>query len=337
MKMSFSKILIGVLFVGLFSPAYGQVGRIWGKVTDDKGEPIADAEIEIQAQDVKRSYKLKSKKDGSFLHAGVHYQGSYRVIVRKEGYRGAYAEGIRPALGDSDRGEIDLVMRPGEAQKLAFELTDAEKEEMIKNRDEAIKQQANFAAIQSGFDTGVEAYNAGNYEIAINSFLEVNTKDASQPTIWAHLANSYEKLKQYDEAQNAYEKAIGLRPEEAAFHQNLGNILAAKGEADAANAAYEKAAQLAAILDPGAAAATYYNMGVTHINAGKNEAAADALNKAIQIDPTHSESYYQLGIVMLGLGKMDEAVSNLQKYVDLAPEGPNAETAQALVEQLKGS
>jgi len=337
MKMSFSKILIGVLFIGLFSPLYGQVGRIWGTVKDDKGEPVAAAEIEIQALEVKRSYKLKTKEDGTFLHAGVHYMGSYRVIVRKEGFQGAYAEGIRPSLGNGDTGEVDFVMKPGEARKLAFELTEAEKKEMIENRDEAIKQQANFAAIQGGFDTGVEAYNAGNYEIAIDSFLEVNTKDASQPTVWAHLANSYEKLKKYDEAQSAYEKAIELKPEEAAFYQNLGNILAAQGEAEAANASYEKAAQLAATLDPGAAAATYYNMGVTHINAGNNEAAADALNKAIQTDPNHSESYYQLGIVMLGFGKMDEAVGNLQKYVDLAPEGPNAETAQALVEQLKGS
>ncbi len=336
MKSSFSKILIGMLFIGLFSPLYGQVGRIWGKVTDDTGEPIGEAEIEIQAMNIKRNYKLKTRKDGSFLHAGIHYQGSYRVIVRKEGFQGAYAEGVRPSLGESDRGQIDLVMRAGEARKLAFELTDEEKATMIRDQREAEKERAAFAAIQGQFNAGVEAYNAGSYEAAIDSFVAVAEKDSSQPTVWAHLANSYENLKKYDEAQDAYEKAIELRPEEAAFHQNLGNILAAKGDSEAANKSYEKAAQLATELDPGAAAATYYNMGVTHINAGDNDAAAAALNKAIETDPNHAEAYYQLGIVMLGLGKMDEAVSHLQKYVEITPDGPNAETAKALVDQLKG-
>jgi tetratricopeptide (TPR) repeat protein len=84
------------------------------------------------------------------------------------------------------------------------------------------------------------------------------------------------------------------------------------------------------------AAVSYYNMGVTYINAGKNQDAADVLKKAIEMDPKHAESHYQLGITLIGLNDMEGAMEHLKKYVELSPNSENAPVAKALIEQLGG-
>jgi tetratricopeptide (TPR) repeat protein len=75
-------------------------------------------------------------------------------------------------------------------------------------------------------------------------------------------------------------------------------------------------------------------MGVTFINSGKSEEAIEALNKALEADPGYADAHYQLGISMLGTGQMEESADHLKKYLELAPQGPNAEVAKQLVEQL---
>jgi len=99
---------------------------------------------------------------------------------------------------------------------------------------------------------------------------------------------------------------------------------------------YQKAAEIGAAGDPKDAAMSFYNMGVTYINAGKNQEASEALTKAIKFDPTYSEAYYQLGLTLLGLGKMDEALTNLKKYVEMSPQSDNAAVAKELIKQLGG-
>jgi len=131
-------------------------------------------------------------------------------------------------------------------------------------------------------------------------------------------------------------RRLELEPENASYYQNLGSVYAAMGQAEKAREIYEKAASMSSELDPKAAAVNYYNMGVTYINAGKNQEASEALKKALELDPTHGESHYQLGIVNLGLGDMEGAIQELKKYIEVEPNGPNVPVAQELISSLGG-
>ncbi len=132
----------------------------------------------------------------------------------------------------------------------------------------------------------------------------------------------------------AYQKAIDLAPEDPTLYQNMGGLYASMGDTEKARELYQKAVSLSAYGDPKDAAVNYYNMGVTFINSGKSEEAIEALNKALEADPAYAEAHYQLGISMLGTGQMEESAGHLKKYLELAPQGPNAEVAKQLVEQL---
>jgi tetratricopeptide (TPR) repeat protein len=340
MKLRISILILMVTaFIFLVSPGetYAQLGYIHGEITAADGTPIKDAKIRIEGMNTARKYSLKTDKNGRYLHAGVNLQGIYRIIVEAEGFQTDYVEGVKPGFGrDDERGIHNFTLNPGEARKLAFEMTDEEIERIRKQNEEAQKNAEKLEAVREVFNAGVTAYNGGDYETAAKSFEEVIETDAEQPAVWANLGNCYSKLDDNEKAMNAYQKAIELDPENASYLQNLGSIYAAMGQADKARETYEKAATMSASLDPKAAAINYYNMGVTYINAGKNQEASDALKKAIELDPTHGESHYQLGIVNLGLGDMEGAIGELKKYIEIDPNGANVAVAQELIKQLGG-
>ncbi len=334
-KFTLATALISICLTGLAPTLMAQVGRVSGLVTDDQGNPLKDVQIRIEGMDIKRNYKLKTGKDGKFIHAGVVVQGRYRVIAEKEGYQTDYVEGVKPSYGD-DAGFVEFKLKPGEGGLLAFEISDEERAKIEKQNEEARKQREAFEAVKSTFEAGMKAYDTEDYELAASKFKEAAAEDATQKAVWANLGNAQAKLGQNQEAVESYKKAIALDPQDAALHQNLGNLYSTIGKTDLAKASYEKAATLGAVSDPTGAAVTYYNLGVTYINENKTKEAAEALQKALEYDETYAEAHYQLGLTWLGLGQMEDAVKHLKRYLELTPNGPNAATAQALIESLGG-
>src|SRR5690606_37992350 len=334
-----SSILLGLVLLGLQSGvSFAQVGVIHGTVVDEQGNPIEDVLIRIEGMEVSRKYKVETNKDGEYLHAGVSLQGTYRVIAEKEGYRTAYVEGV-PAGFDrnEERGKVDFTLTKGEGPTPDFDMTDEQRQKLEEEQKKAAERAKKMEAVRESFNAGVQAYNAGDYEGAVESFNQARQQDAEQPALWANLGNSYSRLNRNEEALKAYEKAIELDPNNASFYRNVGSIHAQLGNAEEAKKMYEKSIELsgAAGGDPKETAVSYYNMGVTFINAGQTQEAAEALRKAVEADPSHAEAHYQLGITLVGLNEVDEAITHFQKYLELAPGTENAQVAEALIQQLK--
>jgi len=331
----FALLVLPVFWSG--TQVYAQLGFVTGEILDEQGNPVKDVTVRIEGMDTPRKYKVKSDKKGKYVHAGVAIQGLYRVIVEKDGFQTEYQEGIRPGFTrDDTRGIVNFKMKPGKSGPMAFEMTPEQIEAAKKAQEEAQKQAAALESVRADFNAGIAAFNAGQFAEAAAAFEKVVAVEPNQAVIWANLAASYSKGNQTQKAIDAYDKAIALEPENASYYQNQGSAYATLGNQEKARELYEKAATLAATASPKDAAVNYYNMGVTYINAGKNQEAADALQKAIAADPTHAEAHYQLGITYIGLGKMDDAMKMLKKYVEMAPAADNAEVAKALIQQLGG-
>ena len=77
-----------------------------------------------------------------------------------------------------------------------------------------------------------------------------------------------------------------------------------------------------------------YNEGVILWNGGKIPDAKAKFQAAIAANANHAESHYQLGMALVNEGKLAEAGAEFNTYLKLAPEGPNAATAKALIAQL---
>jgi tetratricopeptide (TPR) repeat protein len=133
---------------------------------------------------------------------------------------------------------------------------------------------------------------------------------------------------------DAYGKAIALKPEDAATHNNYALALVqAKKIPDA------QAAQ----LDPANAGKYYYNLGAVLTTANQSDAAVEAFQKAIAADPNYADAYYQYGVSLVSKasygadGKVTPVpgtVEALQKYLALAPTGQFAQPAKDMLTTL---
>ena len=55
----------------------------------------------------------------------------------------------------------------------------------------------------------------------------------------------------------------------------------------------------------------------------------------VAANPNHAEAHYQLGMALVNEGNLAGAATEFETYLKIAPAGPNAAQAKALVAQLK--
>ena len=355
--------LIGWLCLALGAvPLMAQFGQMHGTVKGDDGQPLANAVISIDREDIRGHYEVKTDKNGKFFHAGLPY-GTYSVSVMRDGEKFFTLGGFQTRGSEAAMVEIDLqqermrveaaaqgVEIPEEqGGKLTQEQMEAlqkaakEREEQIKKRQELMGQ----------YGSGMAAMEAKDYDAAITAFEAAVAVDPTQDVLLAQIGEAYrakasqaktaeEKKAFFDKSLVAYQKSLELKPTDASYHNNFALALASAGKGEEAKAELRKAAQ----LDPPNAGRYYFNLGALLVNTGQSQAAADAFRLATEADPKSADAYFQLGVTLTGLASVDSStgkvvpvpgtVEALQKYVELAPNGPNAAAAKSLLETMGG-
>ncbi len=82
-------------------------GQISGKVTDEKGAPLAGAVVVLNAPQMMMARTVTSDASGIW-RAALLPPGDYRIVVSKPGYRGKTAQGVRLGVGASLNQEFCL-------------------------------------------------------------------------------------------------------------------------------------------------------------------------------------------------------------------------------------
>jgi tetratricopeptide (TPR) repeat protein len=190
---------------------------------------------------------------------------------------------------------------------------------------------------------------AKDYDAAIASFEKAKEMDANQHVIWGNLADAYaaaaktktgaDQQALLDKGMESYKKAIELKPDDAAYHNNYALLLAQSKKSDEALVELTKAAQ----LDPTSAGKYYYNGGAVLVNLGQSEPAGAMFKKAIEADSNYADAHYQYGIYLIGKatttpdGKIvppDGTKEEFMKYLELKPDGSYAEPAKAMLQSM---
>lgn len=94
---------------------------------------------------------------------------------------------------------------------------------------------------------GLEHFNRGNYGISQRYFKDAVEKAPKDVTAWVGLAASYDKLRRFDLADQAYAQAIRLGGETVQILNDQGYSLMLRGNLNGARRKFEKAYS----LDPG--------------------------------------------------------------------------------------
>ena len=354
--------ILPALLLSLGAVATAQVGSLQGRVTED-GQGVKDAQILIERTDVKGNYKVKTRKKGDWFHAGLPL-GTYTVSLEMDGNIVDRVAGVKLGMGDNRPVNFDLTEiknRQAAAQasggaeppkEVLASMSPAERkkyEEELKKRQEQLTKNKE---LNEAFNLGMTAKREGNFQVAVEQLSKAAEIDATQDVVFANLADSQtawadkskgeEKQKLLADAIVSYQKAIELKPDAAAYYNNLGLAQIKSGANDEGQANLAKAAQ----MDPANGGKYYFNLGAVMVNSGNTDGAVDAFTKATEVDPNYAEAYYQLGTALVGKAETKEdgsiipapgTVEAYQKYLELSPSGPNAPSAQMMIQSLTGA
>jgi tetratricopeptide (TPR) repeat protein len=299
-------------------PAAAQsTGMVKGVVKDTQGQPVEGAKVMIEmAEGTSRRFETKSNKKGEFIQIGLP-SGAYKVTAEKEKLASNTAD-VRVRIGAT--AEANLVLgAPGAAA--------ASKEALAKN-----------AELKATLEAGIAASNAGNDDEAIEKFSHATELKPDCFDCFYNIGFLHSKKKDYDKAEAAYKKAIELKPDYSDAYNGLANVYNAQRKFDEAGVASSKAAELAgskAGALAGGNADALFNQGVILWNAGKIPEAKKQFEAVVAANPNHAEAHYQLGMALVNEGNLAAAANEFETYLKIAPTGPNAAQAKALVAQLK--
>jgi tetratricopeptide (TPR) repeat protein len=113
--------------------------------------------------------------------------------------------------------------------------------------------------------------------------------------------NELYKNKQYDKAADQYQKAADLNDKNSKAQYNLGDALYRSKKNDAAQKAFDAAAEIA--KEPGFKSKALYNKGVTYSRDKKLLESIDAYKKTLILNPADEEARENLQLALNELKK----------------------------------
>jgi tetratricopeptide (TPR) repeat protein len=335
-----------------------------GDVKGEDGQLLKGALVKIDREDIKGHYQVKTDKKGHYFHAGLPI-GTYKITVEVDGKDVDFVDKVRTTLGDPVVNNFDLHANAQKRQAMTAAadsgtitkeqergLTPEQKAALEKQTKERAQQLAKNKGLNDAFNAGMQAEAAKQYDVAVQQFSKASEMDPNQNVVWAQLADSYINLAssktgtEHDDAMNkgleAFQKALTLKPDDAAYHNNYALALAKAKKFDEAQAELGKAAT----LDPPSAGKYYYNLGALLVNNGQTEPAGQAFKKAIDADPNYADAQYQYGIYLIAKAQVgtdgkitpvDGTREAFEKYLQLKPDGPFAASAKAMLDSMSAS
>lgn len=158
--------------------------------------------------------------------------------------------------------------------------------------------------------------------------LEQMTGD--DPDALIGLGNAYLAANRTREALATFDRLLGLDPNHALAHENIGVTHLRGGNVPAAEAALRKAVS----LDAGLSGA-WTALGVLLANTGRQGEALEAWQRALAADPQSLDALYNLTVNLARMGRIGEARRFGEQYLGMAP--PFLQADIAVIRQIVGN
>jgi Flp pilus assembly protein TadD len=145
--------------------------------------------------------------------------------------------------------------------------------------------------------------------------------DVTQNNHIAHnnLGDALLEKGQADDAIRQFQEVIRLKPNDADAYNNLGNALGEQGRIDEAISDYHEALR----LKPDNASA-HYSLGAALEAKGQTDGAISQYQEALRLNPDDVAAHNNLGNAYLNKAQTDEAISQYQEAIRLKPDYANA-------------
>jgi tetratricopeptide (TPR) repeat protein len=248
-----------------------------------------------------------------------------------------YARSLRVTLTEADAARIEKAARPTRMPR-AFELFargqiaagrgDQEgNEAAVDLLSRAIEADPSF--VVAHYTLGVVHSALGNRWKAAAQFRASTQADASYPEPYKALGDLFlsQPRRLYDQAVEAYSKAIELRPYFAEAYVGLGDAKAAKSDVDGAISAYQKA-----LVHNPVNPRVHMSLGkIYYSEKGLYYESVTAYKRAIDLDAQSVDARMGLGEVYEEKGLYKEAIEEYRRVIELDGKHTGAMYNLALV------
>ena len=162
----------------------------------------------------------------------------------------------------------------------------------------------------------IKLFNQRKFSFVVDQAHEVIRKYPNAIIVWNMLGISAAQLGMIEEAINAFNKSLVIKPNAETFN-NLGNVLRDQNNTYEAIEVYKKAI----MLKPDFAVA-YYNIGSLFAEQDKFDQAIEAYKNSIFINPDYAEAYCNLGIAFKNIGDFNKALEAYKKSISIKSNIP---------------
>ena len=166
------------------------------------------------------------------------------------------------------------------------------------------------------YNKGLALYNQSKYDEALQALDKAIELKPDYADAWLFEGMALSSLDRYNVAAlQAIDKAIELNPNDASGWFVKGVALSNQSKYGEAIQADDKAIE----LKPDFAEA-WDGKGLALYNQGKYDEALQALDKAIELKPDDAVAWYNKGLALYAQNKYDEALQALDKAIELKPD-----------------
>ncbi len=169
------------------------------------------------------------------------------------------------------------------------------------------------------FVSGLKSYRQGNYKKAIEYFTysipDDPIKSIDSSRIFFYRGNTWNDMKEYNNAINDYTKAISINPKYDEAYNSRGLTYQKKGEYDKAIEEYTATLKINQNFT-----CAYINRGCVYRTKNDYDKAITDYNSAVKIDSKNPLSYLGRGDVYQETGEYDKAIKDYTKTIQLGLE-----------------
>lgn len=322
-----------------------ETGKVHGHVNDPLGTAIPNVQVKLSI-DAQVKYTFTTDANGDYQGNNVAV-GTYSfTLYNAKNQTVDQFANVKVVAGQDTAQDFDL-SRPAYIAKM----TPEQKKQLAeaKKKNAGIEaENAKIKNLNADLKKARQDNQNKNYAEAEQLMTRDTTAKPDAAVLWVELGKAQEGQKKLDAAETSFKKAVdlenaGKKPNadvEAAAQNALGELYADQGKVPESQAAYEAAVK----EDPKNAAMYYGNEAIMMDRAGQVDATVAAADKAIAADPNKPIPYYLKGKSLITKATVDPKTQKItappgtaeayQKYLDLAPDGPFANDAKAILAQL---
>lgn len=180
-------------------------------------------------------------------------------------------------------------------------------------------------------DKGYSLTELGRLEEALEAYDSAIALKPDYAWAWARRGRTLRVLGRYNEALECYDRALEIQPQYAFAWNGKGIVLERMGRLEQSLACYEKAAE----INP-TDVWHWCNQADVLLSMNRHREAIPLLEKALQQDPAHPNSWAKLGQVYRLLQNYPESIKAYEQAIKLAPEYGWAHNGYGLSLKLNG-